>query len=65
MKLIDYSHEKREDHLVELQYQMEILKERKESFLSLEFEIERNVNVLETTKMLYLRKSVPRKMHAY
>ena len=47
VKLIDDGGENREDQIVELHYQMELLKEKKELFLNLEVEIERNMNMIE------------------
>ena len=47
IKLIDNGEDKKDKHVSELNYQVEILKSKKDQFLRLEIEIEKRCNVVE------------------
>ena len=52
IKLIDDGNENSEEQVIELQYQMELLKEKKEHFFNLDVEIERNVKEIEVKNVI-------------
>ena len=52
IKLIDDREDKRDEHISELHYQVEILKVKKDQFLRLEVEIEKKLNIVEAKDIM-------------